>query len=673
MCGIAGFLSVSSRAPQTESEGVLRRMAETLVHRGPDDMGVWADPDAGIGLAHRRLSILDLSPQGHQPMVSACRRFVVSFNGEIYNHREIRRALDRESLSTPPRGGPSLPLRWRGTSDTEVLLAAISAWGLARALKNLVGMYAFALWDRADRGLHLVRDRLGEKPLYYGWAGRTLVFASELKALKAHPAWRGGVDGEALTAYVRYGYVPAPKAIFTGTYKVPPASVISLSAESGMRYGSGDPIPSWQYWSARDVAFASKDEFFRGSAQDAVARLEELLSNAVRMQMVADVPVGAFLSGGVDSSAVVALMQCASSRAARTFTIGFMEEGYNEARQAKSVARYLGTDHTELYITPAEAREVIPDLPKIYDEPFGDASQIPTFLVSRLARQKVTVSLSGDGGDELFGGYPRYLLARRIWRLRRSLPYPLRTRLAGIANHVLKGGAERLYRIMLARMPSTVATRLPSRERVLRLLTALQAPSLPSFYQQFLSHVREPTRLVLGGQEPTPSFAESELPTRPHGLLQWLMYLDLTGYFPDDILVKVDRAAMANSLETRAPLLDHRLVEFSLRLPVRLKINRGGTKWVLREVLYRHVPKSLVERPKMGFGVPVGAWLRGPLREWADDLLDPGRLRQDGLLNAQLVGTLWQDHRAGRQDWQYPLWDLLMFQAWLRAHGVRQP
>lgn len=659
MCGVAGFLSLNRAAAVADMQATLRRMGEALRHRGPDDRGQWADPATGIGLAHQRLSILDLSPQGRQPMSSACGRYVVSFNGEIYNHLDLRQSLG---------SGDPLPGPWRGTSDTEVMLAAISRWGLRKALDRLVGMFALALWDRQQRRLHLIRDRLGEKPLYYGWCGADLVFGSELKAMRAYPAWDGQVDRAALTQYLRYGQVPAPWSIYAGVYKVPAASIITVQADAIASLDRRRPLPSECFWSPEIGDRSADAGRFGGSAGDAVDRLNELLGEAIRLQMVADVPVGAFLSGGVDSSTVVALMQSMSSRPVRTFTIGFMERGYNEAQQARAVAQRLGTEHTELYVTAAEAREVIPKLPEIYDEPFADSSQVPTFLVSRLARSAVTVSLSGDGGDELFGGYPRYLLARRIWRWTHRLPASIKSAAAHVLAAPGATGASQVYGAMLRRLPRAVASKLPGAERLRRLGAALRSGSSASFYRNFVSHTSDPGRFVPGGREQFVDDAHA--PFAAEEPMHHWMRLDLLGYLPNDILVKVDRAAMANSLETRIPLLDHRVVEFALQLPLELKVRGESTKWLLRQLLYRYLPRQLVERPKMGFGVPIGDWLRGPLRDWAGDLLDEGELKRDGFLDVGQVRRIWREHTTGQQDWQYCLWDLLIFQAWLRQTRV---
>ena len=663
MCGFTGFLERSENSSEQLTE-IVTRMASTLVHRGPDDGGIWTDPSAGVALGHRRLSILDLSPAGHQPMVSRNGRYVIAFNGEIYNHQALRIKLgteprypDHPLFDRPAERTDSSPHDWRGHSDTETLLAAIEAWGVDEALKQSVGMFAFALWDRHDRLLYLARDRMGEKPLYYGWHGQTLLFGSELKALKQHPAFRGEIDREALSLYMRYCYIPGPYSIYQGIRKLPAGTYIVI----GRDRRESTPVP---YWTVKDTALRGQMQPFSGTEAEAISRLETVLKEAVAGQMMADVPLGAFLSGGYDSSLVVALMQAQSDRPVKTFTIGFNEAEYNEAQHAKAVAQHLGTDHTELYVTPDEAMSVIPRLPALYDEPFADSSQIPTFLVSQLARQHVTVSLSGDGGDELFGGYNRYFWAMGFWRRMRFLPRNFRIALSRLLTVVPPHAWDTVFRGLGFMLPASLRYSSPG-DKLHKLSSFLGAKHPEAIYLDLLSHWKEPARLVRGAQEPQTALND---PVQWPGLRDFehrMMYLDSVSYLPDDILVKVDRAAMGVSLETRVPLLDHRVVEFAWQLPVGMKIRQGQGKWPLRQVLYRHVPQDLVDRPKMGFGVPIDHWLRGPLKPWAEALIEPGRLKAEGYLNPVLVQEKWIQHQSGRRNWSYYLWDVLMFQAWL--------
>lgn len=651
MCGFAGFLNLNGGLNADTASNLASSMAAALRHRGPDDAGVWQDAAHGIALAHRRLAIVDLSPEGRQPMVSACDRYVIVFNGEIYNHAEIRAELENALSLLKSEGG----LRWRGHSDTEVMLAAIALWGLETALGRFVGMFAFALWDQRYKALHLVRDRFGEKPLYYGRMGNALLFGSELKALQRHPAWRGEIDRGALALYMRHNYIPAPYSIYKGVYKLPPGTFLTFDAQS---WGDGVPHP---YWSARKMTEAGAAHPYRGTEIEAIESLDGLLRTAVLGQMAADVPLGAFLSGGVDSSLVVALMQAQSSRPVKTFTIGFSEAQYNEAEHAKAVARHLGTQHTELIVTPDDARNVIPQLAEIYDEPFADSSQIPTFLVAQLARQHVTVSLSGDGGDELFGGYNRYLWTHRIWRKMRLMPRLGRVMLA----HILTALPPRTWDKLFQFAPPGLRQRTPG-DKLHKLAAMLPADSPEQIYLNLVSHWKTPASVVLGGIEP-PTQITASAAALPD-FIQRMMYLDAVSYLPDDILVKVDRAAMAVSLESRTPLLDHHVAEFAWRLPLSMKIRGGQGKWPLRQVLYRYVPSSLIERPKMGFGVPIGTWLRGPLINWAEDLLDETKLREDGFFDPHPIREKWEEHLSGRRNWQHCLWNVLMFQEWLRKN-----
>jgi asparagine synthase (glutamine-hydrolysing) len=647
MCGIAGFWGPNWRGAFTE---VARKMGDAIRHRGPDDHGEWVDPVTGLALAHRRLSIIDLSREGHQPMVSHSGRYIISFNGEIFNFEEVRAEL------------PGVP--WRGHSDTEVMLAAFDKWGIRCAVERFVGMFAFAVWDRQEGKLYLVRDRLGIKPLYYGHSGGVLLFGSELKALRAHPAFDSQINRGAIMLLMRHNYVPHPHCIYEGIYKLAPGSILRLCSGSDL----GKPE---QYWSAREIAEQGVANPLSDDPESAVEKLHDILKAAVRLRMIADVPLGAFLSGGIDSSTVVALMQAQTSRPVRTFSIGFGESGYDEAPFAARVAQHLGTDHTELYVTSREAQEVVPYLSGYYDEPFSDSSQIPTVLVSRLARRNVTVVLSGDGGDELFAGYPRYAMAERLWKQMNRVPRWM----SSSAARGLEFFSAETWQMILARaggwLPEAIRSRRPA-EQVERLSSLLSSTSQDCFYRTLVSHWNHPERVVVGGAEPPTSFTDRNKQARLDRFADRMMFLDLISYLPDDILTKVDRASMSVGLEARVPLLDHRVVEFAWSLPFNLKWRDSQEKWALRQILYKYVPRTLVDRPKMGFGIPVGEWLRGPLRDWGEQLLDPVRLGTDGIFSVAVVRDTWNEHVAGRRNWQYQLWDILMFQAWLE-HTRRCP
>ena len=649
MCGIVGFLG-SSGVGDEALAGLAEKMSACLAHRGPDDRGTWVDDRVGLGFGHRRLSILDLSPAGHQPMLSHCGRYVLTFNGEIYNYLDLRRELEASGAVKS----------WRGSSDTEVILAAITNWGIGATLERMTGMFALAVWDRAESTLHIARDRLGEKPLYYGWLAGSFVFASELKALRVHPRWQGRIDRGALSLFLRHGYVPAPFSISQGISKLVPGTYLSVRRDGTRRETT--------YWSAREVAEQGAADPFAGTEAEAVEELERLLFGAVGRQMVADVPLGAFLSGGVDSSTVVALMQAQSSQPVQTFTIGFREESHNEAEHAKAVARHLGTDHTELYVTAAEARNTVPRLPELYDEPFSDASQIPTFLVAQLARRKVTVSLSGDGGDELFGGYNRYFIGRGVWNKLGWLPPSVR-RVAASAITTASPAQWQSVLAPFARLSPDHLRYAKPGEKLHKLASVLAAGEPDDIYRGLTSQWKDPASVVLFGSEPATMVTDRSRWARLSDFTQRMMFLDLTSYLPDDILVKVDRAAMAVSLETRVPLLDPEVVRFAWRVPLSMKLRDGQGKWLLRQVLYRHVPRELIERPKSGFDVPIGDWLRGPLRDWAESLLDEARIRREGFFDPRPIREKWDQHLSGRRDWQGPLWNILMFQAWLEAEG----
>jgi asparagine synthase (glutamine-hydrolysing) len=656
MCGIAGIVDASGQVSRDALAGAVLAMSASLRHRGPDADGIWLDPEAGVALGHRRLSILDLSEHGAQPMASHDGRYAIVFNGEIYNFQSIRAALaERGSV-------------FRGTSDTEVMLEAFAVDGVARSLEKLNGMFAFALWDRRDRVLWLGRDRLGEKPLYHGWSsGGAFLFASELRALVAHPAFDREVDRDALALLLRHCYVPGPHTIFRGVKKLPPGHLLRLSrGASGGLETSIEP-----YWRLDDVAREGLARPFRGSESEAVSALDELLGDAVRMRMVADVPLGAFLSGGIDSTAIVALMQASSTRKVKTFSIGFDDPAYDEAPYAKAVAAHLGTSHTELYVAAADVKDVVERLPDLYDEPFADSSQIPTYIVSRLARRDVTVSLSGDGGDELFFGYGRYPLSLKIWNVLRRIPEPLRR----LAARTLAAAPRAAVDALMAPVGWALGGELRGGtlgERVQKDASLLACPTPEALYHRLMSHWKDPARVVLGAVEPPTLFHDRARSRTLPRFSDRMMAIDQQSYLPDDILVKVDRASMAVGLEARVPLLDPRVVAFAWRLPFGMKYRHGKTKWLLRRLLDKYVPARLIERPKRGFGIPVGALLRGTLRDWAEDLLREDVLRSEGYLSPAIVRERWADHLSGRHDWSAHLWDVLAFQAWLRGGTARK-
>ena len=653
MCGIAGI--VGQLNGNHHVGGVARAMARPLVHRGPDDSGYWHDESAPIALAHRRLAIIDLSAEGRQPMVSASGRYVIALNGEIYNFCQLRHDL------------VAMGQAFRGHSDTEVLLTAIDVMGIDAALEQAVGMFAIALWDREARVLRLVRDRLGEKPLYWAQVGRAIVFGSELRALSAVPGVSFQLDRGSIALLLRHNYIPAPWSIYDNVFKVAPGTVLPIACVDGTaRVGS-----TRQYWSVRETVLRGAANQFTGSYDDAIDGLAQRLETTVRGQMTADVPLGAFLSGGVDSSTVVAMMQSVSSRRVETFSIGFHEEGYNEARHAKAVAEHLGTHHTELYLTAREALQVVSEMPQIYDEPFADSSQIPTLLVSRMARKHVTVALTGDGGDEVFGGYNRYIWARDLWRLLAMTPVGMRRAVASALQSVGVAQWNRLAAVLYRFVPQRLRYPIPG-DRVHKLADLISVQDAASLYHRMQSHWKDPGQVVIGGVEPATLLSQKRGLRTSAEFIEYMMELDLQTYLPDDILVKVDRAAMSASLETRVPLLDHRIIEFAASLPLQFKSNGRIGKRVLRGLLHRHVPIELVDRPKVGFAMPIADWLRGPLREWAEELLSVRQLESCGIFSSEPIRLAWEQHLSGARSCAYQLWDVLMFQAWLHAQKAPQ-
>jgi asparagine synthase (glutamine-hydrolysing) len=653
MCGIAGFLEAQAGRRRETAQDALRAMSDAIEYRGPDSSGLWYDADHGIGFAHRRLAIVDLTVEGAQPMRSRTGRYVLCFNGEIYNHSKLRERL----------AGP-----WRGTSDTETLLAGFEAWGIDATIEASIGMFAMAIWDNQARALTLLRDRFGEKPLYYGWqsrgsAGAVLLFGSELGALRAHPAFDTEISRGALREFMRHGNVGGDRSIYRGIHKLPAGCGLTITA------AAPDSAPR-PYWSTLAVARASRDRPFGGDAAEARDALEAKLGDSIAQQMIADVPVGAFLSGGVDSSLIVALMCKLAPRAVRTFTIGFHEGQHDEAPHARAVAEHLGTAHTEMYVTARDALELIPRLPSIYTEPFADSSQVPTHLLARLTRAHVTVALSGDCGDELFGGYNRYVSAQKIWRRISGAPRAARAAVAGLLRAVPSSMWDRVASLLAS--GNSAATRWSRLgEKVQKLANMLEAKDADDLYLSLTSQWLDPGEIVIGEPEAARLRASQVAELAGLDVVEQMMILDALGYMNDDILTKVDRAAMACSLETRVPMLDHRVAEFAWSLPLDFKLRDGQTKWLMREVLYRHVPRELIERPKSGFAMPVDAWLRGPLRDWAEALLSEEALARSGCLVAAPIRARWKEHIEGRRNWYAQLWNVLMFQAWMEHTHVR--
>jgi asparagine synthase (glutamine-hydrolysing) len=647
VCGIAGLFDPGRVNGAEALDRQVVEMTATLAHRGPDAAGSWSDPDHGVALGYRRLEVVGLGPEGAQPMTSPDGRWVVTYNGEVYNHGALRRRLERQGMA------------FRGGSDTEVLVGAVAQWGLEAALEACEGMFALALWDRRHRQLHLVRDRFGEKPLYYGWVGERLAFASELKALCGLPGFDADIDRDAVALYLRHNCVPAPHSIYRKVAKLPAGHLITLGAEA--RPGQ---LPATRpFWSARQAVESARRRPLDGPPEVMADQLEAALSDSVAARMVADVPVGAFLSGGVDSSVVVALMQQYSPQPVRTFTVGFADRAFDESAEAAAVAAHLGTDHTPLLVSDQDGADVIPLLPDIWDEPFGDVSAVPMHLVSRLARTQVTVALSGDGGDELFAGYNRHAWLDRLWRRSAPLPDPVRRLAGSILGHLPPGLLDEAARAT-ALLPARMRVRNPA-SKVAKVGKVLASSGPEDAYLSLVSYWGDAESMVLGAG-PSASMASrpSEWPALD-GITEQMLWLDVVSYLPDDILTKLDRAAMATSLETRVPFLDRAVFDLAWRLPMSVKLHNGVTKWILRQVLYRHVPAELVERPKMGFGFPIGSLLRGQLRPWAEELLDEGRLRRQGLLDPAPIRRAWAQHLQGRRDLGYELWAVLAMEAWL--------
>ena len=639
MCGIAGFVGLTQNPSHC-----LKEMVQAINHRGPDSHGVWLNEDMSIGLAHARLSIIDLSSAGHQPMHSVSKRYTILFNGEIYNHQDLRHQL--ESLENR---------NWHGHSDTETLLAAIEQWGLEKTLKKANGMFAIALWDKHLCNLSLARDRMGEKPLYYGWVNGQFVFASELKAIKQFPNFNNLIDRKALALFLRFNSIPSPHSIYQDIYKLEAGNIIQYNVNS-------KELVKHIYWSTEEVYKKGRISQFTGTSKEGTKQLEEVLSNAVASQMHADVPLGAFLSGGVDSSTIVALMQSQSNSQVNTFTIGFNAMEYDEAKHARMVANHIGTNHFEMYVNEHDALDIIPSLPNIYDEPFADSSQIPTYLVSKFAKQEVTVALSGDAGDELFGGYNRYVFAEKMFSKIMKGPISIRQLISSAILTMTEEKWNTLLNNFLSERFADIGHKLH------KVANVLPSKSIRDMHFKLVSQIHNPSDWLLNANEyKTPLNDDIERLVELNPIEQMMAY-DLVTYLPTDILTKVDRAAMAVSLETRVPFLDPNVIEFSASLPMEFKIRNGVTKWALREVLYKHVPKDLIERPKMGFGVPLAEWLRGPLQDWAESLLDEKRLHQEGFFDVEFVRNKWLEHLSGKRNWHHQLWNVLMFQAWLEKN-----
>lgn len=649
MCGLAGFIQ-ARKCNISAARNTVREMGEALHHRGPDDAGIWAEKfgERGVAFSHARLSIVGLGPSGHQPMISNSGRFVLVFNGEIYNHMLLRKELGDRF--------------WNGNSDTETLLACIERWGFRATIGKAHGMFALALWDRKRRKLFLARDRLGEKPLYYGWCGDVFVFGSELKALKMHPDFEGIVSRDSLALLMRHNYIPAPHSIYKGVSKLTPGSLIDIDAENTERIL---PEPE-KYWAISNIASQS-ESLYPTSDAAAISHFEGTLRNVVDEQMMADVPLGAFLSGGIDSSIVVALMQSNMARKVSTFSIGFHDAKFDESRYACAVAKHLGTDHHELYVSSDDALAVIPSLPSVFDEPFADSSQIPTLLLSKLTKEFVSVALSGDGGDEILGGYSRYAKSEKMWSRLSGIPRIAKKPLSSIINSL---GRSTMRKIDFVASKLSQERKVAVSNKLGLLSAALTCDENIDYYRETISYWRDPSVVVVNSDEPNTILTDRISWPDMNDFQSKMMFADIHSYLPDDILVKVDRAAMSVGLETRVPLLDSRIVELAWSLPLRMKIRNGQSKWILRKILSKHIPDELINRPKMGFAVPLADWLRGPLREWAELLLEPERLNQEGFFYPDLIRERWDDHISGIANWQSVLWPILMFQLWLEGESA---
>ena len=647
MCGLAGFID-NNRSRSSESlEALSHKMCSTLINRGPDDFGSWVDEKSGIAMSHRRLAIQDTTLAGHLPMVSKSGRYIIVYNGEIYNYKTLREELKKAGYF------------FRSQSDTEVLLAAIEIWGLSAALDKFVGMFAFALWDKNNHRLYLVRDRLGEKPLYYGIFGNVILFGSELKAFEVHDSFVKSINRDAISLLLRYNYIPAPYSIYDKIYKIKPGTFLEIKVENHKI-----STTEYTYWAYKNFVMSEGIDNKIYNYKEAKLSIKDALTESIRSQMIADVPLGAFLSGGIDSSLIVSIMQSLSPDPIKTYTIGFDHSEYNEANDAKSIANYLGTDHTELYVTASQALNVIPKIPNIFDEPFADSSQIPTYLISKLASSNVTVSLSGDGGDELFGGYNRYYKGYSAWKNFSRMPYPINYIFSEIICSINPEKWNFLYN-HFGKYISDEKNYKNIGDKLYKMADIIKINNPQDMYLSLVSFWNNTEQIVLNSSEPMSTPRDYDNWVENLDDRENMMFLDTISYLPDDILTKVDRSSMAVSLESRTPFLNHSLVELSQRIPIELKIKDGKGKWILRNILNDFIPANFIDKPKTGFGIPIAEWLRGPLKEWAEALIDSSRLKHDGYFNAELVTNMWDKHLNKSRNYGHHLWSILMFQAWL--------